>query len=562
MKSDKLCFLKAVIFSAVVVLSGPQTACKRAGREDVGSDQARLRDLDFSPFEDALAEIDPGRLAEITILIRDAELPEIQEKMAAGELNSVELTLCLLDRIRRHDDYLRSYLELNPHALDEAREADRRREEGQISGSLLGIPVSVKDNIATVAPMHTTVGAEILLDHSPAADAMVVRKLREAGAVILGKASLSELAGSLTTEPPGYNSISGMGVNPYGSGLPVSGSSSGSAIATSALLTMVSVGTETSGSLISPASSNGVVAMKPGFGLVSGEGVVPLIRFQDSAGPVARSVKDAALLLTAISEEGKDYAAGLEAGALNGVAVGVLRAGILARDDSGATEFWLARIDEGLDLAGAVRLDLDETFDEKPELLPVIFLGLSEDTVGYLVKAGAPVRTLSELQAYNLAEAGRRIPRGQNMIDLGVRVLSAIGETTGLREGEFAPLYEEATLSVREGAAALLAGVFSENKVDVLISLANTHSDLYASGGYPAITVPLGLNGDGAPNGITLIGKPGEEAKLLAYAYAFEQATHYRAGPEIASEKKRKRKQAYAIFPSLLLPEGECLRRF
>ncbi len=536
MMSQRRNFLKPLLFVAALVMAGHQTGCKRVAREEGGANQVRLRELDFSPFEAALAGVDPVRLEEISTLVSAADLPRIQEKMAAGELNSEELTLCLLDRIRRHDDRLRSYLELNPLALDEARTADRRRAEGRLRGPLHGIPVSVKDNIATVAPMHTTAGAEILIDHSPPEDARVVKMLREAGAVILGKASLSELAGSLTTEPPGYNAISGMGVNPYGDGLPVSGSSSGSAIAASALLTMVSVGTETSGSLISPASSNGVVAMKPSFGVVSGEGIIPLIRFQDSAGPVARSVTDAAHLLTALSRAGRDFAAELEVGSLDGVRVGVLRKGILARDEAGETGFWLSRIDEGLQRAKAVRLDLDETFDEKPELLPVIFLGLSVDTVGYLSGAGAPVKTVAGLRDYNLAGAETRVPRGQNMIDLAVRVLSAIGESTGLVEEEFPPLYEEAALSAREGAASLLARVFSENDVEVLVSLANTHSDLYATAGYPAISVPLGLNGEGVPNGVTLIGKPGEDARLLAFAYAFEQATIYRIGPEIASK--------------------------
>lgn len=536
MMSQRRRILKPVILVAALAMAGPQTACRRVAREEGAANQVRLRELDFSPFEAALAGVDPVRLAEITPLVSTADLPRIQEKMAAGELNSEELTLCLLDRIRRHDDHLRSYLELNPHALDEARAADRRRAEGQFRGPLHGIPVSVKDNIATAAPMHTTAGAEILIDHSPPDDARVVKMLREAGAVILGKASLSELAGSLTTAPPGYNAISGRGVNPYEDGLPVSGSSSGSAIATSALLAIVSVGTETSGSLIAPASSNGVVAMKPGFGVVSGEGIIPLIRFQDSAGPVARSVIDAAHLLTALSHVGTDFAAELKVGALDGVRVGVLRKGIIDRDETGESGFWLSRIDEGLRRAKAVRLDLDETFDEKPELLPVIFLGLSVDSVGYLSAAGAPVKTVAGLRDYNLAEPESRVPRGQNMIDLAVRVLSAIGKSTGLAEEEFPPLYEEAALSVREGAASLLARVFSENDVEVLVSLANTHSDLYATAGYPAISVPLGLNEEGVPNGVTLIGKPGEELRLFAFAYSFEQVTTFRVGPEIASQ--------------------------
>lgn len=512
------CFLAGCERSAPVPVAGPPNL-------------PRLRALDFSPFAESLDRIGSRRLAKIDRLVASGTISSVQEALAEGALTSEELTLWFLDRIRRHDETLRSYLELNPHALDEAREADRLRIEGKVKGQLHGIPISIKDNLATAAPIHTTAGAEILLDHIAPADAKVVQHLREAGAVIVGKASLSELAGSLTTEPPGYNAISGLGVNPYRADLPVSGSSSGSAIATSARLAMVSVGTETSGSLISPGASNGVVAMKPSHGLVSGEGIVPLIRFQDSAGPIARSVTDAAILLGAIDETETDYAASLDAKALEGIAVGVLRKAILEEETNAA--FWLARIDEGLAKAGAKAKDLDETFAEKPELLPVIFLGLSCDTLPYLTAAGAPVKTVADLQAYNEADPARRIPRGQNMVDLAVRVLGAIREDTGVTEDGVDQLYEEAALHVREGMAAILARTFAENEVDLLVSLANQHSMLYATAGYPAITVPLGLDETGTPNGVTFIARPGEDAKLLAYAYAFEQVMGYRVEPEM-----------------------------
>jgi amidase len=512
----------------ILLLACLLAGCERSGPLPVEAplNLPRLRELDFSPFAESLDRIGSRRLAKIDRLVASGTVPAMQEALAKGELSSEELTLWFLNRIRRHDGHLRSYLELNPHALDEAREADRLRAAGEGRGPLHGIPLSIKDNLATVAPMHTTAGAEILLDHLAPADAKVVQHLRQAGAVILGKASLSELAGSLTTDPPGYNAISGLGVNPYRADLPVSGSSSGSAIATSARLAMVSIGTETSGSLISPGASNGVVAMKPSNGLVSGEGIVPLIRFQDSAGPIARSVTDAAILLGVIDETATDYAASLDAKALEEVAVGVLRKAILDEETNAA--FWLTRIDEGLARAGAKAKDLDETFAEKPDLLPVIFLGLSRDTLPYLAAAGAPVKTVADLQAYNKAGPARRMPRGQNMVDLAVRVLDAIREDTGATEDGMEALYEEAALHVREGMAAILARTFAENEVDLLVSLANQHSMLYATAGYPAITVPLGLDESGTPNGITFIARPGEDAKLLAYAYAFEQATRYR----------------------------------
>lgn len=493
--------------------------------DDVPSNTPRLRELDFTPFADALDRVGSRRLAEVDALVRGGDIAEVRQALDAGRVSSEELTLYFLDRIRRHDGALRSYLELNPEALDEARAADRfRAGGGGAVRPMLGIPVSVKDNIATAPPMHTTAGAEILLDHMADRDAAVVVRLREAGAVILGKASLSELAGLLTSEPPGANAVGGRGINPYRADLPVSGSSSGSAVAVSAYLAMASIGTETSGSLISPGSSNGVVAMKPSRGVVSPDGILPLVRFQDSAGPVVRTVRDAAILLSAIDEGGTDYAAALDADALAGVAVGVLR-------DPGDAELWHDRIIEGLAKAGARPLEIGDRLGGGPALMPVVFLGLSRDTVPALVAAGAPVRTLADLQAYNLADPARRIPLGQNLVDEAVRFLDAVVADTGIPEEELGPLYESAALSARERAGEVLSVAFEENGVGLLASLGNSHSVLYATAGYPAITVPLGLEVWGAPEGVTLIARPGEDAKLLGYAYAFEQATRYRVEP-------------------------------
>jgi amidase len=442
-------------------------------------------------------------------------------------VTSDDLTLCLLGRIKHYDGTLRSYTEINPRCLEEARIADYERAAGKARGPLHGVPMNLKDNIGTAAPMHTTAGAEILLNHSPARDAAIVTQLRQAGVVILGKASLSELAGTLTS--PGYNAVSGNGINPYGKGLPVSGSSSGSAISINACLTVVSVGSETSGSLVSPGSMNGVVAMKPSLNLVSGDGIVPLVRFQDSAGPMARNVIDAAILLSVMDSAETDYAATLDAKALDGISVGFLRADISRGKNPPRNAEWLALIEEGLRKANAVSHDV--TIEGKVELLPVIFLGLAHDTIGYMTAAGAPVQTLAGLQSYNAARPEIRIPRGQNLIEMAVPLVTTILDKEKVTESESGKLYEKLAIEARNRAADMLAKVFAKENVEVLVSLSNTHSESYATAGYPAITVPLGLNEAGAPNGVTFIGKPGEDAKVLAYAFAFEQATRYRRNP-------------------------------
>ena len=509
------------------ILMASLAACARREPDEpkepgIAGNTPRLRPLDFTPFDQSLSLLSKERQAKVTTFISNSTIPDLQKAMQAREVTSEELTLVLLQRIKRYDDRYRSYVELNPLCLEEARASDRLRRKGNISGSLHGIPINLKDNLDTPAPMHTTAGAELHLNHSPTREAAVVTQLRNAGAVILGKASLSELAGVLTTEPPGINAVSGMGVNTKGETLPVSGSSSGSAISTQAVLTMASIGTETSGSVISPASMNGVVGMKPSRGCVSGEGIVPLIRFQDSAGPIARSVTDAALLLSVIDQTETDYLSSLNAEALRGVSVGVLRSDVSTDRDASTQAFWLARIDQGLTQSGAICRDVNEKLKDEPELLPVIFLGLSEDTLRYIRNVRPEIRSLEDLKAYNEAAPQTRIPRGQNMIDRGTRLLASV--TIQNDRASMSRLYEEAALEVRAEATELLERTFAQHQVEVLVSLSNTHSALYATAGYPAITVPLVLDPKGAPNGVTFIGRPGQDAKLLALAFAFEQA--------------------------------------
>jgi len=491
----------------------------------------RLRELDFAPFTTALQSLSQERITTLYALLLEATIPDLQLALTAGKVTSEELTLFFLHQIQLQDETLRSYIELNPRCLEQARAADHLRRTTGTQSPLHGIPINLKDNIATAAPLHTTVGTERLLHHSPKQDAALVKQLREAGAIILGKTSLSELAGMLTSKPPGSNAITGRGINPYHPSLPVSGSSSGSAISTTAYLTTASIGTETSGSLISPAASNGLVALKPTPGLVSGDGIVPLIRFQDTAGPIARQVTDAALLLSVIDSTEIDYASHLKPDALADVPVGILRSSLIASEPTASTSYWLDLIDQGLRQAKAIPHDLDETFATKPSLFPVLSLGLSVDTLGYFRAAGAPIQTLAELQAYNLAQPETRIPRGQNIVDLAVQVMTSLTTESGLAEPALAPLYEQAALDLRQTSAALLAQTFADHQVALLISLSNTHSTLYATAGYPAITIPLGLDSNGTPNGVTFIGKPGQDAQLLGYAYAFEQATRLRSPP-------------------------------
>jgi amidase len=484
-----------------------------------------LRPLDFAPFSDALAQLAPSRDEEISGLLEEASLSAIQALMDRGELSSEELVLHFLARIRRHDPWLGSINELNPDALSDARASDLRRRSGDARGPLDGIPITLKDNIEIAGPMRTTAGTLLLAEHVARADAPLVTALRTAGAVILGKANLSELAGAVA-RTPGVSAIGGQTSNPYGQHFTAGGSSSGSAVSVSAGLCLASVGTETSGSLIAPAAFNGVVGAKPSRGLVSREGVVPLVSHQDSAGAIARSVADAAALLSAIATSPLDV--DLSPSALQGVAVGVLREDILAQktpfEDTSDNEATVARIVAGLTDAGASAKDVVLAADVplsafESGFARVVMGGLTHDTMGYLARSGAPVTTVAELHAFNLRKPRARIPKGQFFVSLAY-LFDIDGGT-----------YEEAALEHRATASRILDATFDASGVEVLASISNRHSTLYATAGYPAITVPLGLRASGMPVGVTLIGRIDSDARLLGYAFAFEQATRLRVDP-------------------------------
>jgi amidase len=494
-----------------------------------GARPKRLRPLDFSPFATAMERMGDARDGEIGALVATSGIAELRAAMDDGTLTSEELTIHLLRRIRALDGHLGSVIELDPAALDEARAADARRAAGAATGSLDGIPVTVKDNIETAGPLRTTAGSMALAEHVAAADAPVVVALRGAGAVHLGKTNLSELAGAVS-RTAGVSVVGGRTVNPYGKAFSPAGSSSGSGVAVGAALSIVSVGTETSGSLIAPAAFNGVVGMKPSRDLVPGAGIVPLVRFQDSAGPMARSVADAAVLLAAIAAE--PLAPELSVDALRGVVMGVLRADILAQkspfEDTADNPAILARIDAGR--SGACATAVDATLGPAEALktfesgfTKVVLGGVSNDTVGYLAAAGTGIRTLADLHAFNRRHPRLRMPTGQFFLDLAMAM--DIGRAT----------YERAALDAREAATAILNATFEATGAALLVSLANLHSSLYATAGFPAITVPLGLRAGGMPTGVTLIGRAGQDAQLLAHAFAFEQATKLRVPPPVTT---------------------------
>jgi amidase len=449
---------------------------------------------------------------------------------------------------------LHSVLEINPDAPLIARQLDRR---GASAGPLFGVPVLLKDNIDTADRMHTTAGSWALMDSRPAQDAFVVRRLRQAGALILGKTNLSEWANFRSGHSTsGWSARGGQTHNPYALDRNPCGSSSGSAVAVAADLTLLAIATETDGSIVCPSSINGIVGIKPTVGLVSRSGIIPISASQDTAGPVARSVADAALLLTVIAgydpedpataplkdRAPQDYRQALRADSLRGARVGVLREYAGFQDDTDARfEAAIATlrslgavIVDPVSIATRGKFDSDET--------TVLEYEFKDGIARYLgTRLGGGPRDLAELIAFNSTHHEQEMP--------------AFGQDRFLDSQRSGPLTDQAYLAARERARRLagaegIDATLARDHLDVLVAptqgpawltdpidgdhaVGGDISSPPAVAGYPHITVPM-QPVRGLPVGLSFVGTAWSETALIGYAYAFEQATHYRSAPRFA----------------------------
>jgi amidase len=465
-----------------------------------------------------------------------ADVTELQRAMTAGVLTSAQLVDAYRARIAALDGRLVSVRMLNPDARRQAALLDAERAAGRVRGPLHGIPVLLKDNIGT-HDMPTTAGSIALAGNRPPLDASFVERLRAAGAVILGKTNLSEFANWVAYGMPnGYSSLGGQVVNAYNDGDPL-GSSSGSGVAASMAFAALTVGTETSGSIIAPADVNSVVGIKPTVGLVSRGGVIPLAPSFDTAGPMTRSVRDAALLLGAMAgydpndrateasreaghmPPGRDYTTALRPDALHGVRIGYLPGGgdvytpaLEDLEDLGAT---LVPVDA---LNGAVAFNLLAI-----SVVPNEFKAGINDYLARHAGPGLPVHDLSGIIAYNRQHPDK-VKYGQNL-------LVASNLTPGI--GFVGP---PQAAPIIEGAQAFVDGMLSTNDVDVLVGPSYFLTFAGAAAGYPVVSVPAGYV-DRTPEGITFLGTAWSEPALLGYAYAYEQATHRRVPPPVINPK-------------------------
>ena len=488
--------------------------------------------------------------------LAEASIAELHDQLQRGEISSEALVHGYLDRIEsidRNGPALNAVLELNPDALQIARALDEEWRTSGPRGPLHGIPVMLKANIDTADRMHTSAGALVLADHIPPEDAFLVGQLRDAGAVILGKTNLSEWANFRSRRSSsGWSTVGGQTRNAYDPSRNPCGSSSGSAVVVAASLVTVAVGTETDGSIVCPSGANGIVGIKPTIGLVSRTGIVPIAASQDTAGPMARSVRDAAILLTAMAGAddedtatlaapagARDYAAALAADALDGRRLGVIRSHTGAGSNPAVDAVLDAALgalrQQGAQLVDPVDIDLSGVRDAEYDVLLFEF---KHGLAAYFERSAAPVSTLSDVIRFNTDHADRVMPH------FGQDILLAANERGGLDSDDYAAALAASGTAMR----ATLDAVFADHELDALVAISNgpawktdlvngdhfsiSSSSYAAVSGYPNVTVPAGFVA-GLPIGLSFIGRPFAEAELIGLAYAFEQATRVRRPPEV-----------------------------
>ncbi|MDR7072325.1 amidase family protein [Fictibacillus barbaricus] len=473
------------------------------------------------------------------ISIKELTLDELTLYLETGDLTSVELVKGYLERIAAFDQAgpsINSVLEVNPEALFIAKKMDFERSNGKIRGPLHGVPVIIKDNIDTADQMHTSAGSLALQNHYAEKDAFIVKKLRDAGAIILGKANMTEWANFMAYDmPSGYSSRGGQVLNPYGPGIhDVSGSSSGSAAAVACNFTMLAVGTETAGSILCPAGNNNIVGIKPTVGLVSRTGIIPISISQDTAGPMARNVKDAARLLEVLAgyDDGDaathsatilhSYTDGLENATLKGKRIGIsYQFCIRDLNDKQKSVF-----DESLALLktkGAEIIYLDQISPlENENFNYKVLLHEFKSGINNYLKTVSPalgIRTLSDIIEYNNRHQENCLLHNQELL---IESDQTDGKLTSAA-------YLNARLNdLRSSQDDGIDLVMKDHQLDALISPNDVWYGIPAKAGYPSISVPSGFDDNGLPLSIILTAGAFSEKKLIEIAYAYEQITQHR----------------------------------
>ena len=462
-------------------------------------------------------------------LILEQDIPTIQSKIQSGKLSYEKLTQWYLYRIVKFENdkdlYLNAIISINPQAVAIARERDKNKSENE--HPIYGMPVLLKDNV-NFKGLPTTAGAVALKDNLSEKSSFIVERIEEKGGIILGKVNLSEWANYLANvNPNGYSAIGGQTLNPYGRKIhDTGGSSAASGVSMAANYAAVAVGTETSGSILSPSSSNSVVGLKPTIGLLSRSGIVPISSTLDTPGPMTRNVTDNAILLSAMAGEDIEdpatkgnpkkvaYFESLRSGSLAGVRFGVITSFM---EDS-LYKISLDKITE----AGAELVEVSPDAMNFDGFVTLLSADMKVDLPDYLNKYGSakvPFKNVADIAAFNLQDTTINIPYGQGRFDHINETNLSMDELLALRD------------SVNSRGVAFFKQFMENNELDGVLSVNNWNAGQAAAAKYPCLTVPMGYTDEGRPMGLTFIARPFEEDKLLKWGYAFEQLMKSRKIP-------------------------------
>ena len=475
---------------------------------------------------DSFSEEDYNRLK---VFIIEKDIPSIQQSIKDGKLSYEELTRFYIYRIRKYEIdnsmSLNAVISLNPKVVEQARKLDKMTKEGIPLHSVFGMPILLKDNIGT-NDMFTTAGA-IALEENAAKDAFITEKLLDQHALILGKANLSEWAYFLCSGcPVGYSAVGGQTLNPYGRMIfETGGSSSGSGVAVAANFCVAAVGTETSGSILSPSSQNSVVGLKPTIGVLSRSGIVPISSTLDTPGPMTKNVVDAMILLnvmigkdindTASVAVDKDFIIPKKDAVLEGKRFGVIKPLL---EDS----LYLKAVQK-IKKAGGILVDIEPEQIPLPDFLSILNIDMKNDLPVYInahASDNITIKTIEDAIAFNLKDTLVRVPYGQALFE------GIVNDST-TAEG-----LEKIKENLKVAARTYFDSQIDKNQLDAVLSINNYHAGYAAVAKYPALAVPMGYTDKGEPKGLTFIGKPFSEHQLLLLGYGYELISRERKSPE------------------------------
>ena len=494
--------------------------------------QSRILDKNdiWKTLSDQISDFSEQDYQKLKPLILEQDILSIQNHIQTGELTYEKLTQWYLYRIVKYendkDKYLNSIIAINPEAVNEARKRDKNKSNE--NHPIYGMPILLKDNI-NFGGLPTTAGTH-LLRNNDASDAFIVKQIKKKGGIILGKTNLSEWANFLCLRcPNGYSAVGGQTLNPYGrKKFDTGGSSSGSGSAIAANYAVAAVGTETSGSILSPSSSNSIVGLKPTTGLLSRSGIVPLSSTLDTPGPMTKNVidnaifisvmtgKDSADIVTKNSPENKIYYwEELKNASLEGIRFGVNKS-------FSADSIYMLNIERIVALGG-IAIEFEPAQIDFEGFGTLLSADMRIDLPNYLNQYSTEelnIQSISDIVAYNRQDSLDKIPYGQGRFE---RILDV-----NLSEDELAQL----RIKLRNAGVSFFEDAMTEHQLDVILSINNWNARNAAAANYPCLTVPMGYKETGQPVGITFISRPFEEDVLLKIGYAFEQATKKRKLPK------------------------------